>query len=221
MERSEKISGCVWLVIQLFLSNLMGLLNSLLSDPFPSGTLAFVTYCVNFAVICCIFHRFLRQSLSAAWRDLWNVVQAVVLGFVFYWVCDWIIDRVLSFVVPGYTSLVDASISALSNTSYYLRLIAIILLAPVIEETLYRGLIFRNIWRKNKVFAYILSMVVFSAVHVLGHIGSHDVTTLALCFLRYLPAGLILAWTYSKADNICAPIVVHSVINAVTIGILW
>ena len=42
MNRGEKIFGCIWLVIQLFLPWLMGLLNGLLSDPISAGLLAFV-----------------------------------------------------------------------------------------------------------------------------------------------------------------------------------
>ena len=53
---------------------------------------------------------------------------------------------------------------------------------------------------------------------VLGYIGSESVTTLVLCFVQYLPAGLCLAWTYTKADNIFAPIVVHALVNAIAIG---
>lgn len=220
MNRNEKILGVIWLVIQLFLSYLMGLLNGLLTTPLSSGTLNFVTYVVNFLFIVCIFNHFLRDSLVSAWRGLWALAQAVILGFVFYWACDWLIDWVFSYLFSGYHSLVDASIAALSASNHYLMIIGVVILAPVIEETLYRGLVYRNIWRKNKVAAYIVSMLVFAAVHILAYIGTQDITTLVLCFVRYLPAGLCLAWTYSKADNVFAPIIVHAIINAISIGIV-
>lgn len=220
MNRNEKILGCIWLVIQIFLPYLMGLLNGLLSDPMNSGTLTFVTYLVNFVVIACIFHSFLRASLVAAWRDIWNFVQALVLGFVAHWACTKLLDWLISFLIPGYSPITDASIADLAASNFYLRIIGIVILAPVIEETLYRGLVYRNLWRKNKVAAYIVSMVVFAAIHTLGYIGTGDITTMILCFVRYLPAGLCLAWTYSKADNVFAPIIVHAVINAISIGIV-
>ena len=91
---------------------------------------------------------------------------------------------------------------------------------PLAEEMLYRGLIFRNLWQDSKVAAYLLSMAAFAAIHVLGYIGSEDIATLLVCFLQYLPAGLCLAWTYTKADNIFAPIVVHALVNAIAIGAL-
>ena len=220
MSQNEKILGTIWLVVQLFLPYLMKLLNGYLPNPMGTGMLTFVRYLVNFVVICCIFHSFLRNSLTAAWRGLWNVVQAVVLGFVAHWACSRLIDWLMSYILPSYSTITDASIAALSQTNNYLMIIGVVILAPVIEETLYRGLIYRNLWKKSRVAAYIVSMLVFSAVHVLGYIGTEDITTMVLCFIRYLPAGLCLAWTYSKADNLFAPILVHAIINAINIGIV-
>ena len=220
MSRTEKILGTIWLILQLLLPYVMHWLNGLLTSPMDPGNLTFVTYLVNFLFTVCIFGHFLRDSLVAAWRDLWNFVQAVILGFVAHWACSRVLDWALSYLIPGYNPIADASISALSGANHYLRIIGIVILAPVIEETLYRGLIFRNIWRRSRVAAYIVSMVIFSAIHVLGYIGTADITTMVLCFVRYLPAGLCLAWTYSKADNVFAPVIVHAVINAITIGIV-
>lgn len=220
MNKTEKLLGCVWLVAQIFLPYLMRLLNGLLPTPMGTGLLTFVRYLVNFIVITCVFHSFLRSSLTAAWRGLWELAQAVVLGFVAWWACSWLVDWLTTRLISGYSPLTDTAITELSQGNYYLMLIGVLILAPVIEETLYRGLIFRNLWRKSRVWAYILSMVVFSAIHVLGHVGSQDITALVLCFVRYLPAGLCLAWTYSKADNLFAPVIVHAIINALAIGLV-
>ena len=41
-----------------------------------------------------------------------------------------------------------------------------------------------------------------------------------MAFLQYLPAGLCLAWAYTKADTIFAPILIHAAVNAVSIGLV-
>lgn len=219
MNKNEKIIGWIYLAFQIVLPWLLQWLNGFLSDPLSTGTLRFVCYLLNFIGIICIFRQFLRNSLAAAWRDLWHFVQAVVLGFVFCWAGIRLLDWLLSFLISGYSPIMDTAVSDLLHSSTPLRLIGILLFAPVIEETLYRGLVFRSIWCKSKAAGYIISILVFAAVHTLSYIGTTDITTLALCFVRYLPAGLVLAWTYSKADNVFAPIIVHAAINAVTIGI--
>lgn len=219
MSRSEKVLGWLYLAFSLIaLPSLLQLLNRNLTAPMNIGTLNFVFYCINFFFICCIFHGFLRDSLVAAWRDLWNFVQAVVLGYVAYWAATQVMDWAMSYLLPNFKNINDSAISAMASTNYTLMAIGVVLLVPLTEEVLYRGLIFRNLYRSSQVAAYLVSMAAFAAVHVLGYIGSESVTTLVICFLQYLPAGLCLAWTYTKADNIFAPIVVHALVNAIAIG---
>ena len=219
MSRSEKIWGWLYMAFSLLaLPSLLQLLNGKLAAPMNESTLNFAFYCVNFFCLCCIFRKFLRDSLVAAWRDLWNFVQAVVLGYVALWAATKALDFVMDHLIPGFRNINDSAITEMVHANYTLMAISVILLVPLAEEVLYRGLIFRNLYRSSQVAAYLVSMAAFAAVHVLGYIGSESVTTLVVCFLQYLPAGLCLAWTYTKADNIFAPIVVHALVNAIAIG---
>lgn len=221
MSRTEKILGWLYMAFSLLaLPGLLNWVNGQLADPVNESTLNFVFYLTNFLFIAFIFHRFLRASLVAAWRDVWNFIQAVILGYVAYWAASKAMDFVMSYLLPGFSNINDASISAMARSNYTLMLIGVVFLVPLSEEMFYRGLIFRNLWQSSKVAAYLLSMAAFAAIHVLGYIGSEDITTLVICFLQYLPAGLCLAWTYTKADNIFAPTLVHAIVNAIAIGAL-
>ena len=221
MSRTEKILGWLYMAFSLLiLPTLLTWFNGKLSDPMNEGTLNFVFYLTNFLFIVCIFHRFLRDSLVSAWRDIWNIIQAVILGYVAYWAASKAMDFVMSYLLPSFSNINDASIAAMAKTNYTLMFIGVVFLVPLAEEVLYRGLIFRNLWQSSKVAAYLVSMAAFAAIHVLGYIGSEDITRLVLCFIQYLPAGLCLAWTYTKADNIFAPTLVHAIVNAIAIGAL-
>ncbi|HCP70616.1 MAG TPA: hypothetical protein DIT87_00905, partial [Clostridiales bacterium] len=52
----------------------------------------------------------------------------------------------------------------------------------------------------------------------LGYIGKYSPLELVMAVLQYLPAGLSLAWAYTKSDTIFAPIIIHACINLVAIG---
>ncbi|MBR4289932.1 MAG: CPBP family intramembrane metalloprotease [Oscillospiraceae bacterium] len=221
MSRAEKLLGWLYMAFSLFaLPSILVWVNGKLADPVPESTLNFVFYLTNFLFISGIFHRFLRASLIAAWQDLWNFIQAVVLGYVAYWAATKAMDFVMGYLMPGFSNINDTAIAELARTNYTLMLTGVVFLVPLSEEMLYRGLIFRNLWQDSKIAAFLLSMAAFAAVHVLGYIGTADITTLIVCFIQYLPAGLCLAWTYTKADNIFAPVVVHAIVNAVAIGAL-
>lgn len=219
MSRSEKIWGWLYMAFSLLLlPSVLQLLNTKLAAPMDDSTLNFAYYCVNFTAIACVFRVFLGNSLVAAWRDLWNFIQAVVLGYVAYWACSRCVDTVMTHLLPGFQNVNDSSIITMAHANYTLMAVGVVLLVPLTEEVLYRGLIFRNLYRSSQVAAYLVSMAAFAAIHVLGYIGTESVTTLVICFLQYLPAGLCLAWTYTKADNIFAPVIVHALVNAVAIG---
>lgn len=221
MNSTEKVLGWLYMAFSLLaLPTVLSWLNGNLAAPMNEGTWHFVLYLTNFVFIICIFHRFLRDSLISAWRDIWNFIQAVILGYVAYLAASKAMNFLMSHLLPGFFNLNDAAISAMAKTNYTLMVISVVFLVPPVEEVLYRGLIFRSLWQKSKVAAYLLSMAAFAAIHIQSYIRSADITQLLLCFLQYLPAGVCLAWTYSKADNILAPTVVHAVVNAVAIGAL-
>lgn len=221
MGRTEKILGWLYMAFSLLaLPSALNRVNGQLADPLPESTLNFVFYLTNFLFIAGIFHRFLRASLVAAWRDIWNFIQAVILGYVAYLAAAWVMEFIMPLLMPGFSNINDAAIAELAKADYTLILVGVVFLVPTAEEMLYRGLIFRELSQTSKAAAYIVSMAAFAAIHVLGYIGSEDIETLLLCFLQYLPAGLCLAWTYTKADNIFAPVLVHAIVNAVAIGAL-
>lgn len=221
MTRGEKAFGWLYLAFQLlFLPTALTWVNIQLGSPMNQAVYNFVYHGMNFAAMVCIFYCFLKDSLLSAWENFWDFIQAVVLGFVAFWFCSKVFDWVVALIHADLSNINDSAVTAMLQSNYTLMTIAVVVLAPVTEELLYRGLIFRNIWQQSKVAAYLISMVAFAAIHVIGYIGTTDPVTLILCFIQYLPAGLCLAWTYTKADNIFAPIVVHALNNAVMIGLV-
>ena len=85
---------------------------------------------------------------------------------------------------------------------------------------MYRGLIFRNLYGKSRWAAYIVSIVLFAAIHIIGYIGKYSALELIIAVAQYLAPGLCLAWSYARANTIFAPIVIHAAINAVSINLL-
>lgn len=221
INRSEKTLGWLYFAFELiFLPTLLRAFNARLAVPMSAGTLNFVYYIINFLAMVCIFRSFLKESFLCALRNFFDVIQAVILGAVAYFAASKALEWGIACLFPSFHNVNDSSISAMVHTDRILMTIGVVLLVPLTEETLYRGLIFRSLLRTSKIGAYLVSMAAFAAIHVLGYLGSADVGTLVLCFIQYLPAGLCLAWTYTKADNLFAPILVHAIVNAVAIGIV-
>lgn len=179
-----------------------------------------VFFLVNFLAAVLIFHKFLWKNFHNIGKRFWGFVQAVILGFVMYYAGLYLINLLLKLVAPDMSNLNDESIVTLFRASKWIMLPGTVLLAPVAEECFVRGLVFGGLHRRSRVLAYIASTLLFSFMHVGGYIGTAPWWQLGLCFLQYVPAGIALAWAYEKADSLFAPILMHCIINALSLGAL-
>lgn len=218
MTKWEKWLGFGYLIISLFfLPPLLHHANSLLAEPMGEDWLNIVFFCTNFFFVCYIFRRFLKKSLMAAGENFGNILLTALIGFVIYWICSFAYSYIVLMLFPDYVNLNDQSIADLASGNFAVMAICAIVLVPVAEEVLYRGVLFGTIQAKNYVAAYIISTIVFAAIHVTGYIGHYSWLHLALAFVQYLPAGIVLSWAYRKSGCIYVPILIHAVVN--TIGI--
>ena len=169
MNRTEKILGWLYMAFSLLcLPAALTWVNGQLADPLDEATLNFVFYLTNFLFIAGIFFRFLRASLVAAWRDIWNFIQAVILGYVAYLAATKAMEFIMPLLMPGFSNINDAAIAELAKANYTLMLVGVVFLAPVAEEMLYRGLIFRQLWQSSKAAAYLVSMAAFGSLSPLN-----------------------------------------------------
>ena len=213
MNRREMLLGFLYLAFQqLFLPSLLVRICARFF-PLNAAWLNFVYYAINFIVIVVVFHRFLLESLDVALgRKLW-ILRCLVLGFCGYFAISNIWGSILNYYFPGFSNVNDDSIGMMLRQDMIPMVIGTVLLVPIAEETLFRGLIFRGLYKKSKVLAFLVSVAAFSAIHVIGYIGSYDAVTLLVCFTQYFPASICLAWVYAESDTIISPILMHTLIN--------
>lgn len=214
--RDEQIWGWGYLVVQLLLlPELLKYLNQYMS--LSKAELNFTFYLINFLAIMVIFHRFLADNGVQVLRHPVNWVQAVILGGAAYYICNFAINWCVHQLDPTFQNANNENIFSMISGSRYLMFIGTVVLVPPVEECLFRGLVFRSLYGKNHAAAYLVSICVFAFIHMSGYLGSYTPLQLLLCFCQYIPAGLCLAWAYVKGGSIFAPIVIHTLINFLTL----
>jgi len=88
---------------------------------------------------------------------------------------------------------------------------AAILVAPVVEEMLFRGILYPAIRRTGfPRLAWWGSAVAFGAIHM-------NLAT----FVPLTALALLLTWLYENTGNLLAPIAAHSVFNAMNFALVW
>ena len=217
----ETVGGFCYMVFQfLFLGEVLAWINGQLQNPLSLAELNFVFYLVNFIAILLIFHDFLGRALKQAAHHPAILCQAVILGLAAYYSLSRVTDLAISRLVPSFSNYNDRAITDMVSGNFFLMAVGTVVLVPPVEECLFRGLIFRNLYGKSHWAAYIVSIAAFAIIHILGYIGIYRPLELLMAFLQYLPAGVCLAWAYTKADTIFAPILIHAIVNAVSIGLV-
>ena len=112
----------------------------------------------------------------------------------------------------------SALIDIFSGRSWMLFPIAVIL-APLVEESIFRGLIFSNLQRASRFLAYAVTILCFSAIHVVDYAADMAPLQIIVSLLQYLPATFFLCRIYERCDSIFAPMVLHGSINLISLMI--
>jgi len=93
-----------------------------------------------------------------------------------------------------------------------LAVIAAVVMAPLAEELLFRGLLHRGLrQRMRAVPATLLSSVLFAVVHV-DVAASQPLALVGLTFV-----GVVLALAHERTGSLVVPVVIHATHNAITI----
>lgn len=111
-------------------------------------------------------------------------------------------------VLPeAFTRSYDEAAASIYGGNVYVMVFAVCIVGPVLEELMFRGVVYNRIKiMSNEVVAIILSAVIFGAFHMNWVQGIYAGML-----------GLCLAYVYSKYKSVIAPIIVHVVCNSISI----
>ncbi|ERJ13452.1 Putative membrane peptidase YdiL protein [Haloplasma contractile SSD-17B] len=98
----------------------------------------------------------------------------------------------------------------------------VVLIAPIVEETFFRGILFKYMTKiplpkvVSVILAFAVSSFLFGFIHIIGEIFAGNFGEFVQ-ILPYMGLGLILALVYYITDNIIVPIIMHIIQNSFSI----
>ena len=95
----------------------------------------------------------------------------------------------------------------------------LVVLMPLVEEPLFRGLLFGSVRNYSRPLGYVLSVILYSfycAVQFVYAFGTLDLRYLLL-MIQYAPMALALAWCYDRGGSIWSAVALHMAINGFTL----
>ena len=217
MRRGEKIGGVIWLVIYMLLMSLIvTFVMTMLGYGEDLVRINQVFFVVNFLITCLLFRHFLTDSLAVVMERPLRLLKGILLGFCLYEAGQIALSLLYEVIAPDLWTANDEGVAQIAGMNYGAMWAGAVLLAPLVEETLMRGLVFGNLRKKSRVLAYAVSTLAFGIIHVLGYAWDMDVWTLVLNWGLYMVPSIVLAVTYEYTGTIWGPTALHMILNALS-----
>jgi len=172
---------------------------------------AAVYYYIMGVLTMVVFWSFLKNALSILRDFLPENLLAIATGFAGWLVLQFVVNRV-PWPVENPNK---ASWAEQYAYSYGATIIIVVFLMPVIEEVLFRGLVFGSLRRYSRTMAWFTSVFLFMIYSVWTFaVACGDIRYMVLAF-QYLPMALALTWCYDRGGSIWSAAFLHAVFDAV------
>ena len=223
MTTGEQIGGTVLLALYLLVlpavrDPLFDLVERLTGANLLASLRSIVYYYALFAAVVVIFRRFLCRTSRNFTDNLGVACEAALTGLVALYGLNELVFRLGRALAGGWTNLNDGLIAAPVPDAPRTTFLIAVVIFPIVEETLFRGLVFGGLKGKSRWIAYAASCCLFALSHV-WQLASSGLSPLALArTLQYLVPGAVLCRTYERSGSLWSAVAVHAAANALC---LW
>lgn len=214
--KGQRIAGWIYLPLHVFVIPLFA---AMYLQYAPNGgnelyaTIGY--YSVGFAFCLIAMRRYLRAGYDILCDNWAKNAFAFFLAYIICMLLTYLAASVVFLVLGDKAAnpnndAVDSLVQQYPQAMMGLT----VFFAPLVEEVLFRGVLFGSLRPKHRALAFVLSMGLFAFYHVWEYaLGQEDWMAL-IYMLEYLPAGYALAWLYEKTNCIWMPVFLHMLINA-------
>jgi membrane protease YdiL (CAAX protease family) len=220
LKKNEAIAGFVYFPLHFLV---LPLLLSLATVYIPGmtelwGTLAY--YALGAVFLAVFMMPYLQRQfdalLDSPLKGLFSVAGAYMINMALSYAVALLL---IQFVETGENPN-DQTIFSLVGREFNITKALAIFIAPVLEETLFRGVLFGGLYRRGRILAYITAILLFSFYHVWEYALATMDPRMLVYMLQYLPVSFALCWCYERSGSLWAPIALHMFLNAVTFAAL-
>ena len=215
----EVIAGGILLVLYLLVlpfirAGLFRAVEHLFGTSISPQTENVIYYYVLFAVTLVIFYGFIGRSTGYFFGNFVETLYAVGVGLVLFYGLNEVLFRLSRALFGHQLNLNDYPISAQIHDAPKAPVLILMIIAPCIEEVLFRGYIFGGLKGHGALAAYGASCALFAFLHVWQFLGEGCFSLSGVILLvQYLAPAAVLACVYDRSGNLWGPLLVHVIVN--------
>lgn len=214
---TKKISRLVLVICLFFFISLVQLIPILIfnidtTNITTKTELALTTFSDIVLLIILIY--FYHDTLINDFKKLKSNFYEIIDNGIKYWFIGLSImvvsNLIINLFIPMAKATNEAGVQEYIHSSFFLAIISVGILAPIIEELTFRKS-FKDVF-KNKTLFVLVSGIFFGSLHVILSLNSMwDL----FYIIPYSALGISLSYMYQKTDNIYTSIIMHIFHNTV------
>jgi len=222
MRKAERIIGFIYVPIHIFILPFLVVAAMGLLFPASGGDAAAPLVNLAYYVFSCVFlfavmFRFLKASFNDMLDWKARALQGVLFGIALYFLLALVLSLILSSLSLGVSNPNSDEIDREAIVNRGAIFTVALILAPISEELMFRGVVFGSIRRKSRILAYAVSALLFSFYHVWQYFFVSYDPSLFINVLQYIPPSIALAYCYERSGSIWPPILLHAAINLIAL----
>lgn len=218
-EREKWLGGvlliCYLAVFPLLSGRAFDLAEFLLGVSIAGGLRDAIYFYALFALTLAVFWSFWGKNTRTLLADVGRVLSSLGLGLVAFYGLNTLSTILLRLLPLRMNNLNDAAVSAQLGDSPGSTILIVVLLAPVVEETLFRGYIFTLLREHSRAAAYAASCLLWALAHVWQYAAGN--WSYLWMLTPYILPGLVMAWTRERAESLWGSVLLHSAVNALAV----
>ena len=217
MTAQERTRGWVFFALFVLVFPLvMGAIQRSVGGELPVAEANVIYYLLSATLVFLVFWNFLRSSFDRLLDRLPENLFALVTGLGG--------AAVLHLVVMLFPYPVDnpnpSSYAEQFQLAPSATIAILVVLMPVVEEVLFRGLLFGSLRPYSRPLAWVVCVAgycVYCVWQFVYSFGAVDFRYLLLAF-QYLPMSAALTWCYDRGGSIWSAVLLHMILNAYTLA---
>lgn len=170
---------------------------------------------INIIAVFIIYHRYIGKCIRHSLSQPVKLILITVLGLLVYLLVIPVLEDLVIKLSPTIENFNTNEIENNMKINPVATVFGAVFLVPLAEEITYRGLIFGALRQRNRLVAYLVSVLAFSMIHVIGYMERQSLINSLLTILTYIPAALILTVAYDQSGSILPPTLIHTAVNAI------
>lgn len=175
-------------------------------------------YVISLALVALFLGRYLRRSFDSLADAPFRALSSFALGWCVYMLMSIVAAYVIQAIGFDTDNLNQGAINDMLDSDRGATVAMTVFIAPVVEESLFRGGLYCGLRPKGKLLAYVVSGALFCLYHVWQYAVALGDATYLLMAVQYIPAAFVLCWVYERSGSVWTAIFFHMSVNALAVA---